>query len=167
LAVPVYSAGQVLGAADCNSWFLPVVAYKSSDTSRSSTTTPADDPNLTLPLAANAVYEVRVALMYACASTGVDLKMQFTVPASATGEYVHWYWSGATTFVGPGNSADPWTQLRGPYAAASGDMGFTGEGTIFTSASSGSLTLQWAQNTSSATALVLRKGSKMVAQRMG
>jgi hypothetical protein len=149
-----------------NNWFVPLASYKASDTSRSSNTSPSNDPDLTLNLAASAVYVVYLSAMYVCASTGIDLKFQFAVPSGATGEYVHWYWSGASTFAGPGNSADPWTTARAGYAASSGDMGLTGHGTIFTT-SSGTLAFQWSQNTSNATAISVRKGSHLLAHRVG
>lgn len=166
MAMKVWNVGDVLTAQDLNTWAVPLAAFKSADLSRASNTTPANDPDLTLALAANTVYHVQVALMYACASVSVDMKAQFTVPTGATGEHVHWYWSGSTTFDGPANSADLWTQQRTLNIQTGGDMGYTAHGTIFTT-SAGSLTLQWSQATSSATATVMRKGSSMIAQAIG
>lgn len=167
MPIPTWSVGQVLAASDVNNWFVPLAAAKAADTSRSSNITPSNDPDLSIALAASAVYTVQLGLMYACASSGVNLRMQFTVPTGATGEYVHWYWSGSTTFDGPANSADLWTAARLPFIDTGGDMGFTGHGTIFTSSTAGNLTLQWAQSSSNATAVTMRKGSFIVAQRIG
>lgn len=163
---PNWIPGQVLVASDVNSWFTPEAAYKSADLSRSSNTTLAADPDLTVTLDASAVYAVTTVIMYACAALTVDLKFNFTLPAGASGEYVHWYWSGSTTFAGPANAADSWTTTRAANAQTGGDNALTGHGTIFTS-TSGALVFQWAQNTSSATAVTLRKGCHLVAQRIG
>ncbi len=167
MAPPVWVSGQVLTASDVDTWFVPLVGYKTADLSRASTTTPTNDPDLIVSLAASAVYKIQFAAMYACASTGIDLKFDFGIPAGSSGEYVHWYWSGATTFAGPGNSADPWTQVRVGYAAASGDMGLTGHGIIFTAGTASTFGFQWSQNVSNATSITVRKGSFLVAQRIG
>lgn len=60
-----------------------VMAYKSGDTPRSTTTTLQADPHLVLPLKANYTYSVRWTIYYSTPAAA-DLKMAIDYPAGAT-----------------------------------------------------------------------------------
>src|SRR4051812_11958614 len=85
MAAPVFSTGDVPTATQFNEFLVNIRwARKSANLDRSSTTTFADDPDLTLSVLANAVYEVRCSLLVHSASQAAgDFKMKFTAPAGA------------------------------------------------------------------------------------
>jgi hypothetical protein len=85
MAKPVYSTGDVPTATDFNEWLVNVRwARKSANLDRSSTTTFTDDPDLTLTVLANAVYEVRSSLLiHSSSQVAGDFKFKFTGPAGA------------------------------------------------------------------------------------
>jgi hypothetical protein len=112
---PVYSPGQVVGAADVNSWFLPLAAYKLTGTARSSTTTRTLDPDLQLTVAANSVYEINAYLSYDTANTGgIGLAFGFTGPTGVSGQWAALYRISGDTATASG---------AGPVGAA--DFGMT------------------------------------------
>jgi len=167
--IPTWSVGQVLAAADVNNWFVPIAASKPSDTSRASTTTQTADPDLTIALAANASYIINGYLGYANASASAgDLKYSFTAPASNTT-----LWSsiridiasGTTTIAGP-NAAGTANNMTAQTSSTS-DRSVHIFGTVITAGSTGNLTLNWAQNTSNATATIIRANSYLMVQRIG
>jgi hypothetical protein len=81
MAVPTFTVGQVLTAALVNQWLASRAAVKGSNTSRSSTTTLADDPHLTLAVDANCIYVLELGLLYDGATAG-DLATGLTGLAS-------------------------------------------------------------------------------------
>ena len=146
-------------------------ARKTVFTDRAPTVTLADDPELTVAVAANAVYEVLCTLLvHSSSPSGGDFNMKFTGPsgaalaATATG-----YTTTATTNTGvvaTGISltttasfgigiatADPWN----PVAI---------QGTLVTAGASGAFTLQWAQASSSATITRLMNNSALSLRRV-
>jgi hypothetical protein len=141
--------------------------YKPANTDRPSTTTFADDPDLTIQLEANSTYYIRMAIKYAALSAAA-IKTQWTVPAGATG---------SRSAVGPGTGvtldADsggtgrwgihnyPTTVVYGTRNSATNLCSATEESTIFTT-SAGTLALTWAQNASNATATRVAAGSTML-----
>ena len=157
------NAGQRLTAGVLRS-ALGLRARKAADTGRSSAstgTTLTADPDLTLAVLANSVYLVKFSLLYKGAATGSgDIKLSFTVP------------SGASLPGGFEGIANPLSVAILPVTAAStlfSASNGTGNplwcmvtATLVTSAA-GSLTLNWAQNTSSATATTLMAGSSVEA----
>jgi len=181
VAPPTYTPGQVLSYTDCNSWFTPEAAYKTADTSRASTTTRAADPDLTVPVAANAVYDVRCYLSYQSGNTsGIGLNFAFTTPAGVSGRWGAAYRvagdAGTTTNAGPAGTVDfAWSGTaatggtwNGPATPGDGHShSVLIEGTLITAGTAGSLTLAWAQDSSSATNLVIQNGSKLIALRVG
>ncbi|MFJ8804187.1 hypothetical protein [Streptomyces sp. NPDC102487] len=151
---------------------LPIELWKAASTDRSSTTTFADDPDLTTTLAANAVYRVRFCLFYA-ALDAARFKTMWTVPVNA---------SGNRSAQGP----DQGVILSGTSSGGTGRFGvhnFTTactygtrdhatnlciaveEATVFT-LDAGTLALQWAQATSNATAARLGIGSSLTVKRV-
>lgn len=163
MAVPVWATNQVLLASDVNTWFVPLVAYKTSPLTRSATGLLAD-PDLTLSLAANAVYEVRIMINFQNTSSTSAIQWSFTPPTGASGSY-----GGYCTQPGPINVSlgSTWTATQS--AAASDDLGHCHNfgGTIIMSTTAGSLTYNWAPASSGAGSIELFAGSRLIAQRIG
>jgi hypothetical protein len=164
---PTYSVGQVLGAADCNNWFMPKVAYKASDTARASTTTPSADPDLTIPVAANAFYAFTCFVFFEGSSTASQgIKWNFAVPASTTVRY-HGIFTDTAGIVSTGvafiGTATPSAGTNG----AGSLRGATLHGTCFTSSTTGNMVFQWSQNVSEASTVTLHAQSYMILHRMG
>lgn len=151
---------------------LPLEAYKPADTSRASTTTFTSDPDLTLSLAANAVYRVEFFLHYAAVDAG-RLKTQWAVPAGATG---------VRSAVGPdqgvilsvtsSGGAGRWgvhaystTCIYGSRDDV-GNQCFAMEESVITTTSAGTCALQWAQATSNANATKVAAGSYLRVKRL-
>jgi hypothetical protein len=166
MAIPTWTPGEVLASADVNSWFVPLAAVKGSDTSRSSNTTVASDPDLSLAVAANCTYVFSMYLDFEGGTTGAsDLKFTWSVPASTTMRYNIAY-STASPAVSVSNS---FTQASIISAATNGAtvlQGLHAHGSIVTSSTAGNVVLQWAQNTSSGTATILHTQSHLYAFRI-
>ena len=167
MAIPVWAAGQVLSASDVNSWFVPLVAIKPSDTARTSTTSITNDPDLQVTLAANAIYQITGSLEYKGGTNGSsDIQIQVNGPSGCTG-----FWGAVrlqitsfpttTAIVNPfGNNVNAGTNGTG------NPQPFFIHGSC-TTTTAGTLAIAWAQNTSSGTATTLIGGSLLVAQRIG
>lgn len=171
MAVPVYVAGQILNASDCNNWFIPTaVAIKPSDTGRASTTALANDPDLVLGLSANSTYEITGNIFYD-GGTGVgnegDIKYAWAVPTSGSfvGSMIHLNVSG--------NFAGAFQQIDGDANAGSAQtqgigviMILTVSGMVTVASTAGNLTFRWAQNTSETTNTHVKANSYLVARRI-
>jgi hypothetical protein len=171
LAKPVYSTGDVPTATDFNEWLVNVRwARKSANLDRSSTTTFTDDPDLTLTVLANAVYEVRSSLLiHSSSQVAGDFKFKFTGPAGAVLlSTVTGYDVAATTnnnvvttgmtlntsaSLGIVSLVEPWNPVQTM-------------GVLVTSGTAGSFTLQWAQNVSSGTVTRLQAQSFLMLNRV-
>lgn len=144
----------------------PIVAYKSVDESVTSSTTLQDDDELVITGVASAVYTGRLHLVYSGDTTG-DMKFRFTFPSSdftwsqqrmpaaatsGSGTTIDW---GAEVLAATTNTA---TITAG---AAAAQWPVWADFTWFVGATGGDLRLQWAQSTSSVTALTIKKGSSL------
>jgi hypothetical protein len=156
MAVPTWVVGQVLTAADVDSWFVPVPAYKTAVTTRN-TLTKSIDPDLQITLAASAVYQIQAGIIYASANA-----MDFTwvIPASATGGYSAGFNQAG---IGDGFFSFVWTAT--PSAAALRTAVLV-HGMIQTAGSGGTFGLSWASSTGPAS-LTLGVGSVLTANRVG
>jgi hypothetical protein len=142
-------------------------AVKPSSTARTSTTTRTADPHLTLTLRANVSYTLSGLLILSSAANAAgDFNMDFAFPANAV---VHW------GGVGPNNTITSGSFIGGEFQAQSNQtVSPTGatpygattvpntvllSGYVAVGATAGSLTLQWAQQTSNANATTLITGS--------
>lgn len=171
---PQINAGSRITAALLMS-MLPVEIRKPSQTARTSTTTYADDPDLTFELAANAVYWVEFIINYATPGPAgtAGFKTAWTVPSGATGNrYVN----------GPGDSQNDGNanNISGRFGthAFTTAIGYGSRGTSTTSGlgvrewcvvnttSGGTCALQWAQQTSNASATTIFADSLMRVRRM-
>jgi hypothetical protein len=147
-------------------------AVKSSATTRTSTTTLANDPELTLTLAANSKYFVEFFLYYG-AINAEKFKTAWAVPSGVTG---------TRSTLGPGSSADQSSvdnismrtgahlyTTAATYGTRDDNTGpcFAYETSIvITGASSGTLAVQWAQSTSGSTGTALFEGSFLRVTRL-
>ena len=168
MAVKSWNVGDVLSAADMNAWTVPLAVVKPSDTGRNSTTTPTADPDLTVPVAAGASYEVRATIQYKGGTNGAsDAQFGISAPASSTGFSIVTRQQ-ITSF--PTTTTD-----RNALGAVS-NAGTNGTGNtlpcridaqVTTAGTAGNVAVIWAQNTSSGTNTTVIAGSCIVAQRIG
>jgi hypothetical protein len=162
--IPTWSVGQVLAAADVNSWFIPLVGIKSGDQTISSQTTLINDADMRVAVAANATYEFKVYLRYS-SGTGQDWKSSFTVPASAFARFQRI----GKDLSGNFGSINEQTDSGSVTSQGSGVgtmLNAQFYGVLVTSGSSGNFIFQWAQNTSGAFNTTLYANSYLIAQRI-
>jgi hypothetical protein len=148
------------------------LAVKKADTSRSSTTTLADDPDLAITVDGTAYYAVTIHGHVTCAAAGIDMKYALD---GATGRIIQALFTyapetsttggvaifGESTDQGNGGTMD----LDGVF-----QYSFTYTGYVyFSTGGAGARTIEftWAQNISNATAVVLKEGSWMTVQKVG
>jgi hypothetical protein len=172
MPIPVWVPGQVLAAADVNSWFVPQAVVKASNTGRTSTSILAD-PALTVTLAAGALYEVRCMIFYNGISGGGYLSWNWTVPSGGSFNYLG-------TYPSQGGAADQGYQVgtvAGVELAAGTTVGpaWTGGTGVIKSAymtglatggSGGPLTFNWGQTAANGTATTVQTNSYLIAQRI-
>jgi len=153
VALPVFTVGQVLTAADVNQFLKnTLVAYRTATKTVTSSTTLADDTVIEVAVTANCIYEMTAMLKYDGDSAG-DLKYQWVGPSGCTlSGTVHQLQSGAAS-----TADDQTTGLIISNALTAGAVG-TGstvqlfnQGFVAVSSTAGTFKLQWAQGTSSAT----------------
>jgi hypothetical protein len=160
MPIPTWSVGQVLAAADVNNWFLPLPAYKTANTSRTSATLTID-PDLQFTLAGGAVYSIQGGIL-CTAAAGIGFNFGWTIPASATGGY-------ALTFnqsgVGTANLGLAWTATQ-VSGTPGGTLSLLVSGFIATGGGAGTFGLNWATNTGGSTS-TCGTGSVLTAQRIG
>lgn len=168
-AYPQPLAGQKITASLLRS-MLPQTVRKTADTSRSATTTFADDDHLTFAAEASAVYTMVGWIKYFASNTP-DIKIQFSVPSGCLGEWA-WIMPGATTLATTTTGYSIRTETNDVSGSRTGYG--TSDSTMFTpisglfrmSSTAGNIVLQWAQNTSDATATVMYTDSWLQFQRI-
>lgn len=160
-------AGQELTAANL-AQLIPVTAVKLSDVAQVTSTTLVNDAALFIPVAANAIYEVSMFIIYTQGTVGL-LNMGFTGPTAATFDWT------AVGLAASVTGADNGSYVSQARTIADTRMvgGFTTnctcriEGRLVTSSTSGTLNFQWAQSVGSATGTTVKKGSFMIARQIG
>jgi hypothetical protein len=155
--------------ADLLTSMLPLHAAKTSATSRASTTTITADPDLQLPVEANAEYLIHFYFRIS-GTAAADMDIQFTTPFGCTGSY-------SVTGRLAGSSAadtDPRTSTRIAFnvetqfstpSTAVAQVSH-GAGRLITGPNAGTLSIDWAQTVSSATASVLEQDSWLELRRI-
>lgn len=143
---------------------VPRNLYKTANESVTSSTTMQDDNTFTFSVEANAFYFVEMHLVISCADATAtpDFKSQWTVPASTTG--LRWrsgLTTGATADTGDKSQID--TIAGGSAAlgvlASSTKTFFIERISVDTAGTSGTMTLQWAQNASDSDPTIVEAGS--------
>lgn len=152
---------------------IPQHFYKTANTDRTSTTTFADDPDLTVSLEANAVYFVEMFILYA-ALDAADIKTEWTIPSGATGTKTCIGAASDAVANANADSIEVRTGVHGfgtdvvygaPRNSASNLQGALESGVV-TTTNAGTLALAWAQNTSNGTATRVGSGSYMRVTRL-
>lgn len=167
-AYPTLLAGQRLRASLLRS-MLPQTVRKTADESRSATTTFTDDTHLVFPAEVAAVYTMWGWIKYFADPTP-DIKMQFSVPSGCLGEWA-WIMPGSGTAAGITSGYSVRTETNDVASFRTGygtsdTQHFTPVSGLFRmSTTAGNIALQWAQNTSNATATTLYTDSFLVFTR--
>lgn len=140
-------------------------AYKTGDTSRASTTTLAADPDLAVPVIANAVYGVSLYVAHTY-DPACDFKFSWSGPAGST--MTNWTADWRTTDGVEVSGAFASLGTTVPITSASGS--FTqpvwAHGLLVIGGTAGTLALTWAQNTSSVNPAIVRAGSMLRLERV-
>jgi hypothetical protein len=161
---PALYVGQRLTATLLQS-MLPKQAWKTTDTSRASTTTTTSDPDLQIPVDADTLWDFEMFLYYTGPVGGggiTALKINLVVPSGATG-----------VFSGDGMASDVAGYANDQHLgfASGANVAFSApntlpaslmvKGTVDIGSTAGTVGLSWAQNNSSATATIVKAGSYM------
>jgi hypothetical protein len=147
--------------------------YRSSDSSAvTASVTLAADDTLKFSIGANEVWFVQVRLIVNAANTAMDIKVGFSGPSGCTAS---WGAQGnqGSNLQGFGSSTPGSTPLAINSIASTlslgtlaGTCGQSIDGIFFNGATAGTVTLQWAQNTSDAGALKLLAGSCLILTKL-
>jgi hypothetical protein len=161
--------GQVLSASDVNTWFVPQAIWKPGDEAVTSSTALQPDNDLVATVAANAQYSFELTLWTTGATiTSGDIKIAMTWPAAGQGMWVADGYAISGTITPTTIHIETTSGTAHSLGVdASGGTPVRISGSLKTSSTSGSLVLQWAQNTSNATATDVKIGSKLVCWRIG
>lgn len=153
------AAGQLVTADELNA-LGPLDVIKPAD-QHYTTTTLANDADLVVAVAANTSYLVQVFLLYEGGTSGAaDMKVGWGVPSGATlrlanqGVNASGGTTGSFAITASGTST-------GQTNGAGSLRTLTYVGTLVTAASTGNFQLQAAQNTSSATDMIIHAQSSM------
>jgi hypothetical protein len=144
-----------------------IFASKPAGTTRTNTTTLANDPDLSVTLATSSLYFLEL-LAPLTSPAAAGFKFGFTVPAGSTfAGYAVVSNTGVVNVFPYSTGGNPLTQS---LIAATQGGGFDDmvnvRGWLTTGGTGGALTFQWAQNTSNAAATILRQGSAMLVRRV-
>jgi hypothetical protein len=168
MAAPVWATNDVPTATDFNVWLTNIIfASKTADESLTSNTTLQDDNDLSVTVAANSVYEVEFGLVYEAGTTG-DIKYKWVAPAGAT--FTH---SANRLNVGATLTGDDTVSVDAiSVTVSAGGLGtgvslpIEGKGLLRVASTAGTFKLQWAQDTSSAGATIMKADSFIVLRRV-
>jgi len=150
-----FAAGDIPTAAQLND-LPPRWAYKSGDETIISNSTMQNDDHMFLTVAASTKYEFRLYAVYNSGTTP-DLKIGWTLPAGATNVYRIDYFDTAAASQKGQSSTVPTTGFAvGGFGA---DLFAIFDGTISVSTTAGTMQIQWAQNTLTASNSTMRAGS--------
>ncbi len=136
---------------------IPKVIIKSADETINSSSTLQNDDELTIAVSANKRYYFNLYL-YFLSDTTPDFKYAFTVPASTTSRRLLGNWNGASAESATGALTTVSTIVSGGTSQQTLML----SAYVITGASAGSITLQWAQDTSDVANTTVKAGSTMV-----
>jgi hypothetical protein len=137
-----------------------------------SNTTLASDSTLLFPVGANDIWAFMAALIFTAGDTAADVKIGWSVPTGCT---MLWGAQGAqsnnVSGFGPAQTSSTPTALSTEAASVSvgsfnGTFGVNLQGLVFNGANPGNVNIQFAQATSSANALIPKKGSHLMVYRL-
>lgn len=130
---------------------------KASTTSRSSVTATSADPELSLAVAANAVYRFEAFIRALSTSAAPDIRTIFTGPAGYNYQVIHNGGNGGNYSEGNVGSASQISRSMD----ANVECNISYVGTLLTAGTAGNFTFDWAQLASDATATQVLLGSWM------
>jgi hypothetical protein len=148
---------------------------KGSDTSRASTTTVSADPDFVFGNASDIVnggtYRITGYLVYTGAAIGTgDLKLGLYVTGGSVTAGSNWFTFSAPTITSANNlqATAPTFGNNGAYGTPNtgNNVGGPFMATFNVSSANTQISLEWAQNTSNATATTIRAGSWMILERI-
>lgn len=150
----------------------PIGVVKTADTSRSSTTSRSADPELSVTLPPG-TWELDALLLVTGGNAAGDFNFDWAFPADATlSSGTHGVLddlASGTTAANvnvAGYSADTSTPTGGHSLGASTSVTAVISHATVTIVTAGAVTIEWAQNSISATATVLKAGSKLTARKL-
>lgn len=138
----------------------PVTVRKTANETVNNSTTLQNDDELAIAVEANLTYDFDCELIYNSGATP-DLKFGWTYPSGLTMFYAV-YAAGGGTFLGYNEIETSVPAVDGAGAA----VGVLLKGTVFVSATAGTLQLQWAQQTLNASNTIVQTGSYIRLKRI-
>ncbi|MFB7867003.1 hypothetical protein [Streptomyces sp. NPDC056069] len=158
---PVPLAGQIITPSLLTS-LMPLDAIKTTDESRASSATMANDAELSIAVAANAKYQLTGYVIYSqnlAASATTGIKIGWSGPTSATMLWTSGGTDGPTSLTGQDVTSQIISATRSLPSNLGTFMTAIPFGVLTTVGNSGTLNLQWAQVASNATPTIMRAGS--------
>lgn len=142
--------------------FAAVIKTKSAATSRASTATMTNDPDLTYAIPGAGTYKVDIICQTNVGAGGIKANLNFSGTQSLTGAYNAFGLQSATfaSFGGPIGSVVTTGDIQGTVSGA-GQLFFTG---VLQATGAGTLGMSWAQQTSNAAATVVQNAAMVVTQ---
>lgn len=165
---PLVYAGQTVTAELAQSW-IPTHVVKASDESVTSSTTLQDDDEIQFTVEANATYRVSGVVWFGADPAG-DMKLAFAGPTSATFVWVGMSGNSAAAAVTTSVHIDQQTisssLVLGGVTANTTILAAPLDGILTVSSTAGTFKMQFAQNSSSATATTVKAGSYVELRRV-
>lgn len=166
MSIPAYIDGDALPADDVNDWMVPIAAYKSQSSNRSSVTTPYNDWDMRLNVPSSGLFIFSGFLIYTGAA-GSHFKWTWNVGSTnAVINVQAAYYNTGGTLVGEFQVG---TETHAAYTdgTASDDRrAIILNGFLKAGGTSGNILLQWSQNNSSGTAVTLWDRSHLILHRI-
>jgi hypothetical protein len=161
MAYPVIAAGQRVTAGLLVS-MLPLSVAKIADEPRASTVTMASDSALTLPVEANATYQMEAYVVYSqnlAASSTSGIKVGWSGPSGSSLQWSSGGTDGPTSLTGQDVTSNSISQTRSLPSNLATFMRGDAIGLLTVGATAGAFAFSWAQVSSSATQTIVRAGS--------
>ena len=137
---------------------------KLANEARNNTVALADDAELTLPVAANAVYQVGIFLLVRSPTVVPGVNFQYLIPAGADGNLTGLYYNIALV-LGVVGLAQGVPLVLGATAGFF-IVGYRGTGVLVTGGTAGNLKVQWAQSVATVEDTLVGKGSALTLLRL-
>lgn len=150
--------GQTTLTGDTLARGVAVCKFKAADTARQSTTTPANDPDLAYAIPSTGTYQIELGLVFDSVAAGAGFKFGLTFSGTAGGTPGVQFGYVNSAAYGPVTSGGiiGGTNVQGTVSTVANEviLNFTVSITVI-----GTLNVQWAQNSSTASNTTLRTGS--------
>jgi hypothetical protein len=170
-----WSSGETLTAANFNIHIRDnlnanrhLIVEKTSDQSIASSTTLTNDTQLAVSIGANEIWDFEWMLMIA-AHVDADAKIAFTFPTGGTVALTGSGFDAAGTF-GRFRHTTTTSPTTATSISGTGDYAVPDAtvltGTFTNGGTAGTLQLQWAQNTSNASATIMKRGSAVYGRKI-